>query len=176
MHFNLANEAESIGPFQGEPLRGFYERPIQQIIDYPEVLARITGHHYVYKVAGMGSFADISSINLHIAKLATQVSARAAISEQWRRLVLDPGAPADVDSLTETVESTLDYVAEFGPGALDLSGLNPAGVQCEHLASVLRATSFWQDEVPGWHQALVVAQEACEQAGQDADDVLFGMI
>lgn len=175
MHLDLAHKGMAIGAFQGEPLRGFYAPPVPERFDSSEFLIQRAGHSYVVKVE-LGSHADISNINHQIAKLAKQASKQAAVAELWKRHVLEPNAPSDVDSLTETVETVMDYVADFGPGALDLSGLNPAGVQCEHLAAVLRATSLWQDDVHGWHEALMVAQEACERAGQDAEDVLFGMV
>lgn len=89
--------------------------------------------------------------------------------------LLNPQAPADVDSLTSTVKAVLDLVAKEGVSALNLSGLMAHGVHCEHLASVLRATFAWKEEVPGWHEALGVARAACALAGEQAEDVLFGM-
>lgn len=101
---------------------------------------------------------------------------RASASENCWRLVLDPASATHVDALTETVAAALDFVAEFGPEALSLRGLKSASVQCEHLAALLPATSTWRDTIPGWHEALKVAETAVAAASLDPQDVLFGMV
>lgn len=172
MHSVHAPEGIAAEAFLGEPLRGFYAPYRPETLAETRVRVLGTGHHYVLK-HDQGSYSDISNINLQLVKL---MSFQAGAAERWKEHVLDSNASSDVDSLSETVAHTLDYVAEFGPGALDLRGLTPAGVQCEHLASVLRATTLWQDRIPGWHEALAIAQDACTLAGQNIDDVLFGMV
>lgn len=112
-----------------------------------------------------------------VEELARMTSYRlAAGAKKWQRHVLDPHALADVDALTETVEATLDFISEFGPTVLSLENIRSNSVQCEHLAAVLRASSSWSDEVPGWRAALEVSKQAVVAAGLDPNDVLYGMI
>lgn len=94
----------------------------------------------------------------------------------WGHYVLNPDAPADVDVLTETVDMALDFVAKYGAAKIELSNLDPAKVNGEHLATLLRALSTWSNEIPGWQDALQVDIEALELAGVDPKDALFGMI
>lgn len=95
---------------------------------------------------------------------------------RWQHHVLNPAASVDVDALTETVEATLDIIGESGPAALSLVGLRPEAVQGEHLATLLRASSTWRDQIPGWADALAVDIEALRKAGVEPKDALFGMI
>ena len=97
------------------------------------------------------------------------------VADKWRKNVLDLGAATDVDALTETVESVLDVVAEFGPGFLVFRNLSPSNVQVEHLAAALRASSSWKDEIASWDDALQVAKAAADLSNIDPGDVLFGM-
>jgi hypothetical protein len=97
-------------------------------------------------------------------------------NEQWRRYVFDPAATTSVDALTETVEAALDFLVQYGPKAMSLTGLQPNAVQGEHLAALLRASSTWHADIPGWHEAVQVASEAVRIAGIDPADALFGMI
>ena len=101
---------------------------------------------------------------------------QSAHNSVWQYNVFNPAAPVDVDSLTETADSALDFVAAFGPTSIRLTGLNPAQVQGEHLATLLRVLSTWRNEIPGWHDALLVDSAALERAGIDPKDALFGMI
>jgi hypothetical protein len=112
-----------------------------------------------------------------VVEMASRKSYRlAAAAKKWQRYVLDPHAIADVDALTETVEATLDFISEFGPSVLSLEGIRSESVQCEHLAAVLRASSTWRDEVPGWSKAVDVSRAAALAADLDPNDVLYGMI
>lgn len=81
-----------------------------------------------------------------------------------------------VDNLTKTAESALGWLLLNGVIHLDLSGLVPEDVNCEHLALILRMTSTFKDSVEGWHDALSVAQTAASIASLDPSDVLFGLI
>lgn len=81
-----------------------------------------------------------------------------------------------VDSLTKTAESALGWLLLNGVSHLDLSGLVPEDVNCEHLALILRMTSTFKDSVEGWHDALSVAQTAASIANLNPSDVLFGLI
>jgi hypothetical protein len=126
-------------------------------------------------VAGFaqGSFGDATQLS---AMSIMDAWKRIAATERWRRFVVDRASSTDVDALTETVEAVLDFIAEFGPGALSLGGMNRDRVQCEHLAALLRATSSWRANIPGWYDALNLARAASADAGLDAEDILFGMI
>lgn len=80
-----------------------------------------------------------------------------------------------VDNLTKTAEGTLGLLLN-GVSNVDLSGLVPEDINCEHLALVLRMTSTFKDNIEGWHDALEVAQTAATIASIDPTDVLFGLI
>lgn len=136
------------------------------------VLGPTTCEAYVFDFK-LGSFADKSQLELMLGMTAWK---QASANERWRRYVVDPRASANVDALTETVEGVLDFIGEFGPGTLALGGLRSDTVHCEHLAALLRATSTWRDEIPGWSNALDVTRAAVESAGLDPEDVLFGMV
>lgn len=94
----------------------------------------------------------------------------------WGEYVFDPSASADVDALSETADAALDFVERFGPSSLQLAHLDPIKVHGEHLATLLRATSTWRDEIQGWNDALQVSAEALKLANIDPQDALFGMI
>src|SRR5687768_11034561 len=81
----------------------------------------------------------------------------------WRQYVFDVNAPSDIDAISETIALTFRDLSKFGPKAIDLTNLDPSLVHGEHLASVLRATSRWQEQVPGWRQALWVAACALQK-------------
>jgi hypothetical protein len=172
MHFAPAHDGLISGANLGNPLRGFYVPHLPENLRDTLVYGRNAGASYVVKVK-QGSFADITSAYRQVIK---QIASQSGPAERWKRLVLNPNASSDVDSLTETAESAMDCITEFGPKALDLSGLAPECVNCEHLATLLRVTSTWQNEISGWHDALAVAKQACNLANTDPEDVLFGMI
>jgi hypothetical protein len=94
----------------------------------------------------------------------------------WQRHLLDLNASTDVDALSETVESVLEVLSAHGPTAIDLTNLSDKGVQGEHLAAILRTTSAWDSQTPGWYQALHVAKLALQREGIDPQDALYGLI
>lgn len=81
-----------------------------------------------------------------------------------------------VDNLTKTAESALGWLIVNGISNLDLSGLIPEDVNCEHLALILRMTSTFKDSIIGWNNALEVAQTAATLSSLDPSDILFGLI
>jgi hypothetical protein len=121
-------------------------------------------------------FANLPLKEPLIAPTAGPAAKLAALVTLWQRHVLNPAASVDVDALTETVEAAMDVIFEFGPGALSLVGLKPEAVQGEHLATLLRASSSWRNQIPGWDAALAVDIEALRRAGTEPKDALFGMI
>lgn len=100
-------------------------------------------------------------------KLATYNKLRALISTNNNK--------DDVDSLTITAETALEAVLEFGPAIIPTNDLNGIQVQGEQLATLLRATFLWRDEIPGWNHALGVAKLKLTEQGIDPDDALYGM-
>ena len=94
----------------------------------------------------------------------------------WRKHVCNAAASPDVDALTETAEAVTTLVAEHGPARLDLRGLKAASVQGEHLATLLRSSFPWRDQVPGWGEAMDVAKTALRRAGIDPAEALFGLV
>lgn len=95
---------------------------------------------------------------------------------QWSKHLCNRFAPANVEALAETLEAVLDAVAEFGPSSLKLNNLDPAEIQAEHLAAILRMCSSWRRDVVGWSEALEIAISAIKLAGEDPRDILFGML
>jgi hypothetical protein len=96
-------------------------------------------------------------------------------TKAWQRHVLNPAAPADVDAISETVAAVFDALAAYGPTGVSLLNLAAADVQGEHLAATLRASYRLRDKVPGWKDALIVADEALRRNGMDPDDALVGL-
>lgn len=100
---------------------------------------------------------------------------RLALSS-WKTLLCRRDAPTDIDALTWTALATYYAIAGAGVESIDLAPVSNAGVSGEHLAMVLRVTSSQRDLVPGWHQALLVAEMSLARAGLDAEDVLYGLV
>jgi len=172
MHYAQQNDWFPIVEMLAPTLRGIYVEtpPVQR--GHAAVVARNTQDQY-HITFEYGSFADILPMNRILSQKVLKLP---SAIERWQKYVTDPHAATDVDTLTETAEAVLDFVAEFGPKALTFSGLHPAEVQCEHLATLLRATSLWREEIPGWKEALGVAELAIEANDLDSSDVLFGMV
>ncbi len=91
----------------------------------------------------------------------------------WRKLLLDRCAPADVDAMTDMVDLLFDALKNGEP--IDLHGLNPNTVNGEQLALTLRATYSAQEAVPGWAEALAVAAIALAQVNIEPKDALLGL-
>lgn len=81
-----------------------------------------------------------------------------------------------IESLTSTAEKALDWFSDNDIQTLNLSGLNPSEVNCEHLALILRMTSKVKDSISGWDSALDVAQKSAILNGIDSKDLLFGLV
>lgn len=122
---------------------------------------------------GHGSF---SGVNQLVLKTRMEALRLLDANTLWQQHVFNPTASADIDSLTETVEGILNFIAEFGPSCISLNGFQPLAVQGEHLATLLRASSTWRDEIEGWDNALDVAKEALIRENINPADALFGMI
>ena len=125
---------------------------------------------------------DVSELIRHWSSAATLVQqvnlravAQSASIEQWRSRVLETELPSDVDSLSVTIEAVLTCVSEYGLDAIALDGFAEDTVQPEHFAAMLRAVSTWRDRLPGWSNALRLAERAGARAGLDVEDLLFGM-
>lgn len=133
------------------------------------VRSRNSDRHFFVEPA-TGSFAD--STGYRIAELCDA----AALNTKWQLQVLDVSSPVDVDDLTDTVDAALEVVSRYGPASLDLSSLPGEPVQVEHLAAVLRASSMWKDQVPGWQDSRDWAEVIAAESGLDPADVLYGMV
>lgn len=95
--------------------------------------------------------------------------------QSWARAVLDPKSSTSIDAIADTVARTMGFVSKAGPQGLDLTSLSPDVVQGEHLAAVLRCTFKYRSAIRGWTAALLVARQALQAQGADADDALFGL-
>lgn len=136
------------------------------------VRAPETQNYYIQKFKH-GSFGDAAQLSLLLQMMDWKQNVAV---EKIGRHLFNRHASVDVDTLTETVEAVLDAVAEFGPSVLKLQNLHEENVQGEHLAALLRVTSTWQYEVENWDYALGVAKKAVILAGDDPEDIMFGMI
>ena len=130
-------------------------------------------NHYNSPSFVVGSYSDISNAQL---KDVITVDKKTVAMVSIFRFISNPDSSSGVDELSKTVEAGLDFVNEFGPDSLVLSGLNPQDVNAEHLAALLRATSSWRTNIQGWVEALSVASDAAVASGLEPKDVLFGMI
>ena len=101
---------------------------------------------------------------------------RQLFDQPWKRYLFDINASTDVDTISETVESVFESLARDGPSAIDLTTISASQVNGEHLAALLRATSSWRDQIPGWDRALIVASKALELANVDPKAALAGML
>ncbi|WP_339435750.1 hypothetical protein [Pseudomonas sp. EL_65y_Pfl1_R32] len=91
-------------------------------------------------------------------------------------LILKENQDVDVDALTITSEAVLDAIGEFGPAIVRFEELTASRVQGEHLATMLRTSYVWRNEIPGWTEALEIAREALSNEGIDPADALYGMV
>jgi hypothetical protein len=108
--------------------------------------------------------------------MQTKDIAIAELSQVWKRHLVDSHAISDVDALSETVEGVFEVISRFGPSAINLKHLDPNSIQGEHLAAVLRATAPWQEQTPGWNEAVQIAEMALRKSGIDPHDALVGLI
>jgi hypothetical protein len=171
MHYGLAPNLRGYDGVASPSGRGSYRFSTMAGLSSP-VKGRASETVYVSSIR-TPSYGDAAQFVIDAQIRAVKL---AEATSRWRRFVLDRAAPDDVDSLTETVDAVLDVIAEIGPSALSLRDMHPETVHPEHLAAVLRASSNWRHDVPGWDQALEVARAAVLRANLDADDVLFGLV
>jgi hypothetical protein len=94
---------------------------------------------------------------------------------QWRRFVCDPLAPSDKMSLKITAKAVFDALSTEGPSSIDLRQVRATEVSGKHLAILLRCTSTWRSDVPGWADALEAARKALALEGRDPQGALFGL-
>lgn len=123
----------------------------------------------VYQVGSFSSGADKTL------KAYVRSSHEAVTYNKLRALVSSENSLSDVDNLTVTAETALEAIAEYGPEVIPTSDLSGLQIQGEHLATLLRATYSWRNEIAGWSEALEVARRSLADQGVDPDDALYGM-
>lgn len=166
------------------PIRAVYEdRPpvlVAGVLQFRPAGSKSSDVHFVLGndqqslgLDRLGSFEDTIAFSI---EKENKDKAIAESAKKWKFFLLNAGSAADLDALTETVEGLFDSIEEFGVAAVDLRGLDPAEIQPDHLAAILRATATVHDQVPGWSVALKVAEAAFVSLGQDPGDALFGLI
>lgn len=103
--------------------------------------------------------------------------AKAMVTYRLIAASLDPNASDDVDAISDTIETALDLLNNFGPSFVnfDLFLSLPKSVNGEHLAAILRVTHPWSETIPGWGKMLGVAEEALREVGLDPADALMGL-
>lgn len=94
----------------------------------------------------------------------------------WQKHVLNINAKTDIDQLSETVEFALMAISNEGTESIFLGGLSPEKVEPEHLATLLRTTYCWKNDIEGWDDALSVAIAALSLSDIDPKDALYGLI
>jgi hypothetical protein len=94
----------------------------------------------------------------------------------WQKHVLNVNAKNDIEELSETVEVALMAISLEGTESIFLGGLSPEKVEPQHLATLLRTTCSWKDDIEGWYDALAVAKEALKLQDIDPEDALYGLI
>jgi len=94
----------------------------------------------------------------------------------WQKHVLNVNANTDIEELSETVEAALTAISQEGIDSIFLGGLSPEKVEPQHLATLLRTTCSWKDDIEGWYDALEVAKEALKLQDIDPEDALYGLI
>lgn len=99
-----------------------------------------------------------------------------SVTSGWKRNLFNTASLVDVDDLSATIEGVYNTISLFGPGWLDLAGLDVDLIQGEHLAAILRATVPWKEYVRGWDEALSISEIALKRSGVDPEDALFGLI
>lgn len=120
----------------------------------------------------LNSFTDTLAFK---AEQLKQVDAIASISRLWENYLLDPQSSVDVDVISESIDHVYEAIERFGPGAVDLTKITKNAVNGEHLAAILRVSSPWKNQVPGWSAALDIAAQALTLAGIEADEALAGL-
>jgi hypothetical protein len=120
----------------------------------------------------VGSYYSGAEKNL---KAYVKSNHKVATYNKLRALISTENSTDDVDGLTITAETALEAVLEFGPAIIPTNDLGGIQVHGEQLATLLRATYSWRDEIPGWDHALGVAKLRLAEQGIDPDDALYGM-
>lgn len=138
-------------------------------------IAEVTQHFRQFKdvVFQVGSYYSGTEKNL---KTYLKSSHKSVTYNKLRALISTENSSADLDSLTVTAETALEAVIEFGPAIIPANDLDGIRIHGEQLATLLRATYSWRDEIPGWDHALGVAKLKLAEQGIDPDDALYGMI
>ena len=124
-------------------------------------------------VQNQGEFSDASTL---WSIRHRQEKAFAESTMTWKRFVFDPNASTDVDSIAETVDSVFDMIGMYGASSINFGHLDSKSVNGEHLATVLRVTSSYRDQVQGWDEALGAAIESLTIAEVDYRDALAGLL
>lgn len=95
---------------------------------------------------------------------------------KWKVAIQNPLAETSIKALALTAKILLETIQKFGVEKITFTGLDIDSVQVEHLATALRASSKWKDQIAGWKVALEKAQTICDREKIDPADLLFGMI
>lgn len=94
----------------------------------------------------------------------------------WRKHIDNENSSTEIESLSETVELILTVLKVEGTEVISFKGFDENKVSAEHLATALRCTYIFKDEIDGWDEALNVAYNAFKNIGVDPQDALYGMI
>lgn len=109
-------------------------------------------------------------------KISLALNLGVKMNNLWQKHVLNINAKTDIDQLSETVEFALMAISNEGTESIFLGGLSPEKVEPEHLATLLRTTYCWKNDIEGWDDALSVAIAALSLSDIDPKDALYGLI
>ena len=157
-----------IAPFKEPPNRRFTENQMEPTKGVPPF-------NEMHFVAGFSKHVLLIDNQLIQSNIFSSF-VDALKSPVWKMNLNNPAADVDVDSISNTVESIFSFLEDNGPSAVDLRGLNAESVNGEHLATVLRITAFYRDDIKGWKEALGIARKALEFVEIDPEDALAGLI
>lgn len=145
--------------------------------DLAHVTINSDGGRALYQFRSCGFIMGSYNSGVERSVKVTLSASRAGLAYSTvKSLISSENKSVEVDDLTVTAESVLEAISEFGPKILNLSLLDSNQVQGEHLATVLRTSFDWRDNVPGWNEALQVARQALLREGVDPEDALYGLV
>jgi hypothetical protein len=130
--------------------------------------------------AAMLTFGPFESNRLRVAidkDMASSAVGPVGVSQDsWQKaLALLCSDDDGIETLTRIAEHALAAILEKGASAVSLKGLAGRNPHPMQLATLVRATNTWRAAIPGWDEALALAERLFVARGEDPADALFGL-